>query len=163
MTIKLVTVGVYGFDEAGFFQALQEAQVDTLCDIRQRRGVRGAAYAFANSRRLQAKLAELGVRYLQCKELAPTGNIRQLQKAADSQNRRAKRQRRSLSPAFVAAYQEGILARFDSQSWLDGLPPDTKVVALCCVEREPLACHRSLLAGKLEQELGLPVEHIVPL
>lgn len=162
MMIKLVTIGVYGFDEASFFQALQEAQVDTFCDIRQRRGLRGATYAFANSKRLQARLSELGIRYLHGKDLAPTDSIRQRQKTADKQNRIAKRQRDSLSPAFIAAYQEEILAELDAQSWLNDLPPDARVVALFCVEREPAACHRWLLAGKLQQDLALPVEHIVP-
>ena len=46
MNPKIVTIGVYGFDETGFFRALQDAEVDTFCDIRDRRGVRGATYAF---------------------------------------------------------------------------------------------------------------------
>ena len=49
MKIKIVTIGVYGFDESGFFDALCQAEVDTFCDIRSRRGLRGATYAFANS------------------------------------------------------------------------------------------------------------------
>ena len=69
MNIKIVTIGVYGFDEAGFFEALRKAEVDTFCDIRSRRGVRGATYAFANSMRLQARLASLGIRYIRCKLL----------------------------------------------------------------------------------------------
>ncbi|MFN2179799.1 MAG: hypothetical protein ACK2UV_09955, partial [Candidatus Promineifilaceae bacterium] len=56
----IVTIGVYGFDETTFFQALKDAGVDTFCDIRRRRGVRGSRYAFANSKRLQKRLAELG-------------------------------------------------------------------------------------------------------
>lgn len=162
MTIKVVTIGVYGFDEDTFFQALQSARVDTFCDVRQRRGLRGATYAFANSRRLQERLAELGIRYRHRKDLAPTKSIRQRQKDADKESKTAKRRRDTLSPDFVAAYREEILANFDPQSWLSGLPPDAKVVALFCVEREPAACHRSLLADKLRRELTLPVEHIVP-
>lgn len=42
MKPTIVTIGVYGFDEQSFFQALQDAQIDTLCDIRARRGVRGS-------------------------------------------------------------------------------------------------------------------------
>lgn len=52
--LNVVTIGVYGYTPETFFAALQEAGVDLLCDIRQRRGVRGAEYAFANSQRLQA-------------------------------------------------------------------------------------------------------------
>src|SRR4051812_16785995 len=80
---KIVTIGVYGFDEAGFFQALQAAQVDTFCDIRRRRGVRGAEYAFANRQRLAARLAALGIRYLHRLDLAPTNAMRAVQYADD--------------------------------------------------------------------------------
>jgi len=36
------------------------------------------------------------------------------------------------------------------------------VVALFCVEREPKACHRSLVADRLADELGVMPEHIKP-
>jgi uncharacterized protein (DUF488 family) len=162
MKPKIVTIGVYGFDEAGFFQALQEAKVDTFCDIRQRRGVRGAVYAFANSQRLQARLIELGVRYLHRKELAPTKSVRKVQAEADKVGKTAKRQRTGLDKAFVEAYRAKCLAHFQPQSLLDDLGPDARVVALFCVEREPAACHRSLVAEVLAKELNLEVEHIVP-
>ena len=57
-TPRILTIGVYGYSEEAFFQALQVAGVDAFCDIRSRRGVRGATYAFANSKRLQARLAK---------------------------------------------------------------------------------------------------------
>ncbi len=162
MRIKIVTIGVFGFSEEAFFQALQDAQVDTFCDIRQRRGVRGATYAFCNSQRLQARLAELGIRYLQRKDLAPTVLVRQIQHDADKANQVAKRKRTTLGPAFITAYQKEILAGFEPQSLLDDLEPGTQVVALFCVERDPAACHRSLVAAKLQQDLGLEVENILP-
>ncbi|HID54778.1 MAG TPA: DUF488 domain-containing protein [Anaerolineae bacterium] len=160
--IKIVTIGVYGSTEEQFFQALQEANVDTFCDIRQRRGVRGAKYAFVNSKRLQARLAEMGIRYLHRKDLAPTTAVRQRQKEADKAGKTAKRQRATLGPAFIDAYEEEILADFTAQSLLDDLEPDAQVVALFCVEREPAACHRSLAAAKLQRELEVEVEHILP-
>lgn len=159
---KLLTIGVYGFEEAAFFRALQEAGVDTFCDIRRRRGVRGATYAFANSKRLQARLAEMGIRYLHCLELAPTDAVRHIQYEVDEKEKVAKRKRQTLSPAFIAAFEEQILCDFDARAWLDNLPPDAKVVVLFCVETEPAACHRSLIAGRIEQELAVPVEHIMP-
>lgn len=162
MSIKIVTIGVFGFSEEAFFQALQTSQVDTFCDIRQRRGVRGATYAFCNSKRLQSRLAELGIHYLHRKDLAPTTAVRQIQNDADKANKVAKRKRTTLGPAFVNAYQEEILAGFEPQSLLDDLDSGAQVVALFCVEREPDACHRSLVAAKLQQELGLEVEDILP-
>lgn len=159
---QLVTIGVYGFDEASFFAALQQAQVDTFCDIRRRRGVRGAAYAFANSQRLQQRLAELGIRYVYRQELAPSLAVRTAQAAADKATKTAKRQRATLSPAFVAAYAAECLTNLNPQQLLTTLPTDARVIAFCCVEQEPAACHRSLLAHQLAQALNLPVRHLQP-
>ncbi len=162
MTPEFVTIGVYGFDEASFFQALADARVDTVCDIRRRRGVRGAAYAFANSQRLQAKLAALGIRYLHRLDLAPGPETRQRQHGADTSARTAKRQRETLDPAFIAAYRQECLAGFDNQQFVADLGPEARVVALLCVERESAACHRSLLAERLTEELGARITHVVP-
>lgn len=159
--MKIVTIGAYGFSEATFFAALQGAGVDLFCDIRQRRGVRGAEYAFANSQRLQKRLAELGIGYCHRPELAPSLTLRNQQKAADKTAKIAKRQRSGLSPQFVAAFQTEVLATFDSQAWQQELG-QANVVALFCVEREPAACHRSLVAQKLQADLALTVEHILP-
>lgn len=159
---QLVTIGVYGFDEVGFFAALQAANVDTFCDIRRRRGVRGAAYAFANRQRLQQRLAELGIRYVYRQELAPSRAVRTTQTAADKATKTAKRQRAALSPAFVAAYTTECLANLDPQRFLAALPDDAHVIAFCCVEREPAACHRSLLSQQLAQALNLPLRHLLP-
>ena len=35
-------------------------------------------------------------------------------------------------------------------------------VALMCAEKEPLECHRALLVARALDELGVPVEHILP-
>lgn len=162
MAPTIATIGVFGFSEEEFFQALREAKVDTFCDIRQRRAVRGAAYAFCNSQRLQKRLSEMGIHYVHRKDLAPTTAVRQIQYTADAAEKVAKRKRTSLSPAFIQAYQEEILATVDLQSVVDDWGPEAQVVALFCVEREPEACHRSLVAAELEQELGLQVKHILP-
>ncbi|RKU12756.1 hypothetical protein C6502_05265 [Candidatus Poribacteria bacterium] len=162
MKPKIVTIGVYGFDEDSFFEALCNAKVDTFCDIRSRRGVRGSTYAFANSLRLQARLAELGIRYLYRKDLAPTQTVRNRQAEADKTTKTAKRKRMALGEAFITAYRTECLAGFDPHSLLDDLKEDVRVVALFCVEKHPEACHRSLVADKLRQELKLEVENIVP-
>ncbi len=160
--MKLVTLGVYGSTEKGFFEALRDAGVDTFCDIRLRRGVRGHEYAFANSQRLQAKLAELGIRYVHCKEAAPSLALRRRQYAADKANKVAKRKRDALSEEFIAAYQLEFLAGFDSAKFVEHLGPEARVVALFCVERAPAACHRSLLAERLQRDLGVEVVHLTP-
>ncbi len=162
MQIKIITIGVYGFDESSFFQALRKAEVDTFCDIRSRRGVRGATYAFANSKRLQARLAELGIRYIYLKDLGPTKTVREKQAAADKATKTAKRKRTELGEAFIEAYQTECLAGFEPKSLLDELESDARVVALFCVETAPEACHRSLVADKLAKTFNLEVENILP-
>ncbi len=45
--MNIFTIGVYGSTEQQFFDKLIENRIDTFCDIRQRRGVRGKEYAFS--------------------------------------------------------------------------------------------------------------------
>ena len=160
--VEFVTIGVYGFDADQFFRALAAAHVDTLCDIRRRRAVRGAEYAFANSRRLQARLAEQGIRYLHYIDLSPSHELRKRQEAADKSGHTARRKRAVLSPQFVQGYEQSVLAEFDAGAFAASLGPDARIVALLCVEREPAACHRSLLAEHLHKELGAAVRHLTP-
>jgi hypothetical protein len=74
----------------------------------------------------------------------------------------AKRKRAELSPEFVAGYNKERLNDFESRAFLDRLGAEAKVVALFCVEREPAACHRSLVAQRLEKDLGVEVVHLMP-
>jgi uncharacterized protein (DUF488 family) len=156
---RIVTIGVYGWSEAEFFGALQDAHVDLFCDIRRRRGVRGSEYAFVNSQRLQARLAELDITYCHIMELAPSDDLRQTQYQADKATKTAKRKRTELDPAFIQAYRQTVLDDFSPQAFLSSLPPDVKTLAFFCVERAPEACHRSLVAQTFA-ELGLEVEHL---
>jgi uncharacterized protein (DUF488 family) len=162
MLATIATIGVYGFTAESFAAALQRAEVDTLCDIRRRRGVRGRDHAFANSKRLQALLADLGIRYLHDLTLAPPQTIRAIQAGVDEAGRVTRRKRTTLSPAFEAAYEHEVLGRFELAAFLTALPPDARVVALLCVERDPAACHRSLAATYLSDALHIPVLHIRP-
>jgi uncharacterized protein (DUF488 family) len=159
---KIVTIGVYGFDEEGFFAALVAAGVDVFCDIRLRRGVRGSQYAFANSQRLQKRLGELGIEYVYVKELAPSREIRAKQEQEDKKEHVAKRKRTTLGSMFIEAYKKDRLARFDSAKFLDLFNATQKVLCLFCVEGQPEACHRSFAAAKIAQDIKLPVEHITP-
>lgn len=162
MIEKIVTIGVYGFDEKGFFQALQDAGIDTFCDVRARRGVRGSDYTFANSTRLQERLAELHIRYVHLKQLAPSEEIRDLQNQEDKQARIAKRKRSHLGEAFQKAYEQHYLDHLDREKLLQQIGQEARVIGLCCVERAPEACHRSLLAAWLSRETGVEIMHITP-
>jgi len=157
---SITTIGVYGFDRETFLAALAGAEVELVLDVRQRRGVRGSEYAWANSRRLQAALAEAGIRYTHLKELAPTTDLRQAQYREDARRGEGKRSRTVLSPEYADRYTEEVLDQADLEpvvKWVGGAS-----AALLCVERDAEACHRSLIAARLRRDWGFSVEHLRP-
>jgi uncharacterized protein (DUF488 family) len=153
----VATIGVYGFGIETFLAALRDAEVPLLLDVRQRRGVRGSEYAWANSKRLQAALAEAGIGYEHHPELAPTTELRHLQYAEDARQGVGKRSRSELAPEYVERYTREILDPVDLSAIAERLP-----ASLLCVERDPEACHRSLVAARLAEEHGVPVTHLRP-
>ena len=158
--MEFFTIGVYNSSEQTFFKKLIDSKIDTFCDIRQRRGVRGSEYAFVNSSRLQIKLNELDIKYVHFLELAPTSEIRDLQKEADEINGELKRDRNKLGQVFTLAYKDKILRNFDFDEFLLQLDNvGAKRVVLFCVEEKPEACHRSLVSNKLEK-LEYEVTHL---
>lgn len=158
---RVATIGVYGWTLKRWLDALRRADVREVLDVRQRRGVRGAEYAWANAKRLEAALAEAGIAYRHVPELAPTTELRQLQYAEDAAAGEGKRSRTHLAPAFADRYTREILDHADLAGLGDGLPPEGSA-ALLCVERDPEACHRSLVAERLRERHGVRVADLVP-
>lgn len=157
----MVTIGVYDWDLSSFLDALAGADVRVLIDVRQRRGVRGPKYAWANAARLQAALAEAGIAYRHRKELAPTTELRHVQYAEDARRGEGKRSRTVLAPEYVTRYTHEILDLVPLEPVVAELPSDG-AGALFCVERDPEACHRSIIAERLAAEHGVDVRHLRP-
>lgn len=158
--MEFFTIGVYNSTEREYFDKLTTNNIDTFCDIRQRRGVRGSKYAFVNSNRLQAKLNELDIKYGHIIDLAPSTEIRELQKDADAQLGELKRDRNKLGKVFTIAYKDRILSKFDFDNFIDKLDEvGASRVVLFCVEEKPEACHRSIVTDKLEK-LGYKITHL---
>lgn len=157
---RVATIGVYGFTAERFFYALDVAGIDLLVDVRQRRGVRGAEYAWANSVRLQSALAERGIDYLHIKKLAPPTELRRAQYSADAAAGEGKRTRTRLSEEFRSGYSETVLAAIDLDEVVALL--DQRRPVLLCVERDADACHRALIADRLARDYGAEIVHIAP-
>lgn len=157
----ILTIGVYGFDLSTFLDRLREADVSLLLDVRQRRGVRGTEYAWANSLRLQAALVSVQIDYRHHQELAPTTELRQLQYAEDHRQGVGKRTRRELAADYTHRYTSEILNQADLVPIVSALPA-TGTAALLCVERDPEACHRSLVAQRLADRHSITIEHLRP-
>ncbi len=157
----IATIGVYGFTADAFLGRLTGGGVGLLLDLRQRRGVRGPDYSWANSARLQGALAAAHIGYRHVRELAPTTELRQLQYRMDDRQGVGKRNRIALAPEYAERYTREILDPFDLAALVAELPSDA-ATALFCVERDPEACHRSLVAARMRAEHGLPLTHLRP-
>lgn len=159
--MEIYTIGVYNSSEEVFFKKLLSADIDAFCDIRQRRGVRGSKYSFVNSKRLQEKLAELNIKYLYEPGLAPTTEIRNLQKEVDLQNGELKKERQQLGKVFIIEFNNKVINNFDFARFNAELRHSgVKKVVLFCVEEFPDACHRSLVAAKLNRLFDYPIKHL---
>lgn len=159
---RMTTIGVYGFTAETFLDTLTAAGVTLLLDLRQRRGVRGPDYSWANSLRLQSALAATGIGYRHVRNLAPTTELRHLQYREDDRRGVGKRNRVALAPEYADRYTREILTPFDLDALVAELPA-TASVALFCVERDAEACHRSLVAARLRAETGMRITDLHPL
>lgn len=158
--MHIFTIGVYGSTEKQFFGKLAESDIDTFCDVRQRRGVRGSQYAFVNSKRLQDKLFEMGISYTYLKELSPTKEIRAAQKEADKRNGIQKKDRTRLGDVFICGYREHI-ADYDFCALVEKLKDmHADKVVFFCVEESPYACHRSIVAERIHKLFGYQITHL---
>jgi len=152
----IATVGVYHSSFDDFLDKLKRHRVAMVVDVRQRRGVRGPEYAWANSLRLQAALELAGIRYRHLPELAPTTELRHLQYQEDDRLKVGKRSRVELSEAYGRRYLAEVLDHVDLGSVLESLA-DEATSALLCVERDAPACHRSLIAARLHAQHGVSI------
>jgi uncharacterized protein (DUF488 family) len=158
---RIATIGVYDFDASSYARALDEAGVTKVFDIRQRRGVRGAQYSWANAQRLQVLLADAHIGYEYHPELAPDTEMRQLQYRDDDRQGVGKRSRVRLAPEYVRIYTGEILDLVPLEPLIRRLPVHG-IGALMCVEATAQACHRSLVAERLAERFGFEVVHLEP-
>ena len=110
---------------------------------------------------MQSSLAAAGIVYRHHRELAPTTELRQLQYAEDARRGVGKRSRRELATSYVTRYTAEILDHADLEPIVSALPTVGEA-ALFCVERDPEACHRSLIAQRLAEQHGVTVGHLRP-
>jgi uncharacterized protein (DUF488 family) len=93
------------------------------------------------------------------KNFAPTKSIRQRQKEADEVYGVKKRNRELLGSEFIDGYKTDILDQCKLSDFHLQLPAQAKRPCLFCVERNPEACHRSLMSNWLSEEKVL---HLKP-
>jgi uncharacterized protein (DUF488 family) len=110
---------------------------------------------------LQKKLTELGIRYEHILELAPSAEIRNLQKKADAANNELARERQQLAHPFIVEYKNKVLNHFDFDNFLERLQQlGAKKIVLFCVEEHAKACHRSIVSKKLTEKYSYTVTNL---
>jgi uncharacterized protein (DUF488 family) len=159
--MEFYTIGVYNSTEQEFLNKLTQNKIDTFCDIRQRRGVRGATYSFVNSIKLQQKLNDLGIKYFYVEALAPTAEIREVQTKIDKKKGVQQRIRQELDRSFILEYENKVLEKFNFENFIDHLEKArSKKIAFFCVEENHEACHRSLVTNKLKTKFNSKIKHL---
>ena len=145
------TIGYEQSTASAFFDALTQAKVGLLVDVRAVAASRRPGFS---KRQLAAGLDEHGIRYVHLQKL---GTPKEGRLAA-----------RSGHPAEMLRIFERHLKTAEALEQLDELTALAKAsgerpgrpICLLCYERDPAHCHRQRLADELHARLGMKVEHL---
>ena len=143
--MRIFTIGYEGSTVAEFLAALREAGVERVIDVRAVPLSRKPGFS---KNVLKAGLTEAGIDYVHLKALGTPADGRTAARAGKHEEmERIYAGQLELPEAIVAAEQMRELAA-------------EKPSALLCYEREPAACHRSLLLGAVASDAE--VTHLFP-
>jgi uncharacterized protein (DUF488 family) len=145
------TIGYEQSTPAAFFDALKQAKVGLLVDVRAVAASRRPGFS---KRQLAAGLDEHGIRYVHLQKLG-----------TPKEGRLAARSGRA--GEMLRIYERHLKAS-EAQEQLDELTALTKAfeersdgpICLLCYERDPAHCHRQRLADELHARLGMRIEHL---
>ena len=160
---ELATIGVYGFTATTFIAALRDADVRLVLDVRQRRGVRGSEYAWANAKRLEAALAA-GRHRLPPRALARADD-RAARAAVPRGRPHGRRQAlaRQLAPAYRRALHRARSSTAPTSTRSSPALAARRAAPRCCASS---ATRRRATARsspqRIAERFGLALSHIVP-
>ena len=147
----MTPVATIGYEDATtqrLLDALQEAKVDLLVDVR----------AVANSRRpgfsksrLAENLGTVGIEYLHLRALGTPAEGRAAARAGRHDELRAVFLEHLETPPAQAELET-----------LAGLVRAGRRVCLLCLEADPAHCHRSMVAAALAERVPIEVVHLAP-
>ncbi|WGF87652.1 DUF488 domain-containing protein [Marinivivus vitaminiproducens] len=146
--MSLPTICTIGYERAtpdGLLAALRQHRVACLVDVRAIPNARGKP--IFSKTKLAAWLEENGIAYRHIRALGTPAEGRAAAREGDHATLRRIYSRHLQGAEAQAAFAD-----------LVGMATEQRV-CLLCLEREPKACHRSLLTDILEAEHGFRVEH----
>ena len=103
----------------------------------------------------------MGIQYGYIIGLAPTQEIRDLQKQTDLNNHELKSERKQLGETFSKEYKSRILEKFDFNVLLEKLNQQgAHRIVFFCVEESAKACHRFLVTERLKNDFRFDVTNL---
>ncbi|CAN5642193.1 DUF488 domain-containing protein [soil metagenome] len=145
----LATIGYESATVQTFLDALRDARIDLLVDVRA--AARSRRPGFAKSR-LAATLQEAGIAYLHLSGLGTPADGRAAARAGNHEE--MKRVFREHLASAVAQEQ---------LSTLVDLIGAGQRVCLLCLENDPEHCHRSIVARAAAARIPLKIDHLHPM
>lgn len=146
-TRTLATIGYEGTTVRSFLDALREAGITLLVDVRAVAMSRRPGFA---KTKLAANLDEAGIRYLHLRGLGTPADGRAAARGGDH----------ATMHAIFRAHLATDPAQLDLET-LQGLVADERArVCILCFEADPRHCHRSLVAAALQERMPLEVVHL---
>jgi uncharacterized protein (DUF488 family) len=144
--LRIATIGYEGATVATFQQALRDAQIDLLVDVRALASSRRPGFA---KTRLAANAKEAGAEYLHLRALGTPADGR----AAARAGRHAEMQR-------IFRQQLATPEAQDALALVADLVRQGRRICLLCFEAKPEHCHRSIVAAALGTLLGATIVHL---
>ena len=148
---RLFTIGYEQSTVRAFFDALTQAQVGLLVDVRAVAASRRPGFS---KRQLAAGLDERGITYVHLQKLGTPKEGRLAARSGDA-DRMLRIFERHLSTPEAQCELDELAALAKASRARSGRP-----LCLLCYERDPAHCHRQRLADELHARLGLKVEHL---
>ncbi len=141
----IYTIGYEGANLMDFVASLKAAGVDTLIDVREVAMSRRKGFA---KTALSNALAAEGVEYIHLKGLGDPKPGREAARSGDW----------GLFRKIFSSHMETDAAQQHLDTAMNIV--SGTVACLMCFEREPLNCHRSIVADRLSETSGKKVRHI---
>jgi uncharacterized protein (DUF488 family) len=142
----VATIGYEGTAVPGFLDALREAGVQLVVDVRAVASSRRPGFA---KTRLAANLEEAGIGYVHLRGLGTPSDGR----AAARSGRHSEMQR------IFSEHLATSVAEDDMQALVQ-LVQGGQRTCLLCFEADPAHCHRSIVAAALAQRIPIDVRHL---
>jgi uncharacterized protein (DUF488 family) len=145
---SIATIGYEGATVASFLDALREAKVELVVDVRAVASSRRPGFS---KTRLAASLADAGIEYLHLRGLGTPAEGRAAARAGRHDELRAVYMEHLATPAAQEELET-----------LAGLVRAGRRACLLCLEAHPTHCHRSMVAAALASLVPVQVTHLAP-